>query len=50
MRGNVGGSPVFANDSHGMTTSGLYTARGTTPDGEVTVDGVFRGADPNAKP
>ena len=50
LRGNVGGTPVFAGGTHGMTTSGLFTAKGTTVDGEVTVDGVILGADPNATP
>ncbi|MCL4066228.1 hypothetical protein M3484_06570 [Pseudomonas sp. GX19020] len=54
LRGNVGGTPGYSNGQHGMTTSGLYTGSGTlTSDQgshEVSVDGVFFGRDPNAKP
>lgn len=45
VRGSLGGKPVYTNDVHGLTTSGLFTARGTTADGDVTVEGVFIGAD-----
>lgn len=50
LRGNVGGAPVYTDGAHGLTTSGLFTASGATSDGNVTVDGVFLGADPNAGP
>lgn len=50
LRGNVGGSPTYTNNAHGMTTSGLYTAQGTVDGTTVTVDGVYRGSDPNAAP
>jgi len=50
LRGNVGGKPVYRNNAHGMTTSGLYTARGTSGGTTVTVDGIYRGADPHEAP
>lgn len=50
LRGNVGGSPTYADSKHGMTTSGLYTATGTDGGTAVTVDGVYFGKDPNAVP
>lgn len=50
LRGNVGGSPVYANGTHGMTTSGLYTGTGTDQGVTVTVNGVYYGTDPNALP
>jgi hypothetical protein len=48
LRGNVGGSPTYSGGTHGMTTSGLYTATGTDQGVTVTVDGVYYGTDPNA--
>ena len=50
LRGNVGGTPAFANNLHGMTTSGVYTAAGTVGGTAISVDGVFAGTDPNALP
>lgn len=50
LRGNIGGVPVYANGTHGMTTAGVYTGSGTSNGSNVTVDGVFVGADPNALP
>lgn len=54
LRGNVGGTPGYTNDQHGLTTTGLYTGSGTLTDtaGDhtVTVDGIFFGRDPNAIP
>lgn len=50
LRGNVGGSPTYQDGTHGMTTSGLYTATGTDGGRVVTVDGVYVGRDPNAAP
>jgi hypothetical protein len=50
LRGNVGGTPAYENDMHGMTTSGVYTAQGTVDGTAVVVDGVFVGTDPNALP
>ncbi|MDR7127166.1 viral aspartic protease [Pseudotabrizicola sp. 4114] len=50
LRGNIGGTPAYANDLHGMTTSGVYTAAGTVEGTAVQVDGVFVGTDPNALP
>ena len=47
LRGNIGGSPVYANGVHGMTTSGIYTATGTVGK-TIVADGVFFGTDPNA--
>lgn len=48
LRGNVGGSATYSNNIHNMTTSGVYTASGTSNGSNVTVDGVFFGTDPNA--
>lgn len=48
LRGNVGGSATYSNNTHNMTTSGIYTASGTSNGANVTVDGVFFGTDPNA--
>ncbi|MEO8242004.1 MAG: hypothetical protein ABI832_06795, partial [bacterium] len=48
LRGNLGGSPTYANGIHGMTTAGLYTATGDDGATHVVVDGVFVGKDPNA--
>jgi hypothetical protein len=50
LRGNVGGRPVYTDNVHGMTTSGLYTAQGSAGGTTVKVDGLYRGADPNAAP
>ncbi|MGO4854143.1 viral aspartic protease [Phaeovulum sp. W22_SRMD_FR3] len=50
LRGNVGGSPTYADNHHGMTTSGLYTATGTGGGSAISVDGVFFGTDPNVLP
>lgn len=50
LRGNVGGTPAYGANGHGMTTSGVYTATGTVGGTGVTVDGVFVGTDPNALP
>lgn len=50
LRGNIGGTPTYTDDLHGMTTSGLYTATGTVDGVDVSVDGVFFGTDPNALP
>ncbi len=50
LRGSVGGRPGYVDDRHGLTTSGLYTARGTSKGKTVSVDGVYRGLDPNALP
>lgn len=54
LRGNIGGSPEYANGQHDMTTSGIYTGSGIiTGDGTdhpVSVDGIFFGRDPNAVP
>lgn len=56
LRGSVGGSPTYADGQHGLTTSGLYTATGTArPEAggasvPVSVDGVWFGRDPNARP
>ncbi|MDO9524882.1 MAG: viral aspartic protease [Gemmobacter sp.] len=50
LRGNIGGTPEFADGKHGMTTSGIYTATGTDGGTRVVVDGVFVGTDPNALP
>lgn len=50
LRGNVGGSPTYTEGVHGMTASGLYTARGRDGGTRVTVDGAFAGHDPNARP
>lgn len=50
LRGNVGGSPTYANSQHGMSTSGLFTATGTDGGVPITVDGAYQGLDPNAKP
>jgi hypothetical protein len=50
LRGNIGGTPAFADNLHGMTTSGLYTAAGTDGGSSVTLEGVFFGTDPNALP
>lgn len=50
LRGNVGGRPVYEDGQHGMTASGLYTARGRDGGRLVTVDGAFVGRDPNARP
>ncbi|MFC7704594.1 viral aspartic protease [Plastorhodobacter daqingensis] len=49
LRGNVGGSPIYQNGTHGMTTSGLFTATGTDGGRHVTVDGAYVGRDPNAR-
>lgn len=48
LRGNVGGSPTYSDGQHNMTTSGLYTASGTSEGTSVSVDGVYYGKDPNA--
>lgn len=50
LRGSVGGRPGYVDDRHGLTTSGLYTARGTSKGKTVSVDGAYRGLDPNAFP
>lgn len=50
LRGNIGGTPAYSNNLHGMTTSGVYTAAGTVGGTAVNVDGVFVGTDPNALP
>jgi hypothetical protein len=50
LRGNIGGTPTYTDAAHGMTTSGLYTARGTVSGKDVAVDGAFVGADPHALP
>jgi hypothetical protein len=50
LRGNIGGSAVYDNGTHGMTTSGVYTAQGVVDGTAVAVDGVFVGTDPNALP
>ncbi|QYK40994.1 MAG: viral aspartic protease [Paracoccaceae bacterium] len=50
LRGSVGGAPVYSGPTHGMTTSGLYTATGIDGGTAVSVDGVFYGTDPNALP
>jgi hypothetical protein len=50
LRGNIGGTPAYANSQHGMTTSGVYTAQGVVGGTAVTADGVFFGTDPNALP
>lgn len=56
LRGSVGGSPTYSDGRHGLTTSGLYTATGTArPEAggasvPVSVDGVWFGRDPNARP
>lgn len=50
LRGNIGGTPAFADGTHGMTTSGLYTATGESGGTSVVIDGVFFGTDPNALP
>lgn len=48
LRGNLGGSPVYADGKHGLTTAGVYTATGDDGTTHVVVDGVFVGKDPNA--
>ena len=48
LRGNLGGSPTYANSVHPLTTAGLYTASGTDGSTQVVVDGAFAGKDPNA--
>jgi hypothetical protein len=48
LRGNVGGSPTYADGKHQMTTSGLYTATGRDQGHKLQVDGVYFGKDPNA--
>lgn len=48
LRGNVGGSATYTDGTHGLTTSGVYTASGTDEGTTVTVDGVYFGTDPNA--
>ena len=50
LRGNVGGSHAYSDNKHGMTTSGLYTATGTSNGVPVTIDGAYFGTDPNALP
>lgn len=52
LRGNVGGSPTYANSKHRLTTSGLYTISGADKKTgrKLRADGVFFGADPNALP
>lgn len=50
LRGSVGGRPGYVDDIHGLTTSGLYTAKGRDKGKTVSVDGVYRGLDPNALP
>lgn len=50
LRGNIGGTPDYTDNTHGMTTSGVYTATGTVDGTAVTVDGVYVGTDPNALP
>lgn len=50
LRGEVGGSPTYADHLHNLSTSGLYTASGTDEDTGrfLTVDGAFTGIHPNA--
>ncbi|MBQ2263594.1 MAG: hypothetical protein II336_19805 [Loktanella sp.] len=48
LRGNVGGTPAYANSQHGLSTAGLYTASGTDQGAVVKIDGAFAGVDPNA--
>lgn len=50
LRGNVGGTPTYTDNKHGLTTSGLYTATGTSNGVPVTLDGAYFGTDPNALP
>jgi hypothetical protein len=50
LRGNVGGTTVYTDSTHGLSASGLYTAIGTSSGSEIRVDGAFAGIDPNALP
>ncbi|GGL70541.1 hypothetical protein [Wenxinia marina] len=50
LRGNVGGTPTYANGRHDLSASGLYTATGTDQGSDVTIEGAFAGIDPNALP
>lgn len=50
LRGNVGGTPTYANSEHGLSASGLYTATGASKGATIKVDGAFAGVDPNALP
>ncbi|RRH78222.1 hypothetical protein [Falsigemmobacter faecalis] len=52
LRGNVGGTPVWTNSIHDLTTSGLFTGAGTTRFGgddktpkDVRIDGMWFGRD-----
>ena len=50
LRGNVGGTPAYADNLHGLTASGLYTATGIDQGADVRIEGVFAGIDPNGLP
>lgn len=52
LRGNLGGSPTYANNLHDLSSSGLYMAEGvdTATGRTLWVNGVFMGVDPNALP
>ncbi len=50
LRGNLGGTPIYGDGQHDLTTSGLYTADGVddATGRRVRIDGVYMGRDPNA--
>lgn len=50
LRGSLGGSPEYEDDTHNLTTSGLYTADGydEATGRRVRIDGLYYGMDPNA--
>lgn len=50
LRGTVGGTPDYDDSIHGLTASGLYTARATDQGAVVRIDGAFAGTDPNVLP
>lgn len=52
LRGNLGGTPGYANDRHGLSTAGLYIGEGedAATGRQIRVVGAYTGVDPNALP
>lgn len=52
LRGNFGGTPVYGEGEHDLSTSGLYIGDGEDPatGRHVRIEGLFVGRDPNVQP
>lgn len=52
LRGNVGGTPVYGEGEHDLSTSGLYVGEGedAATGRRVRIEGLFVGRDPNVLP